>query len=366
MSKKALRIFYGAMALMMVIPMVMSVLGLPRGRSQTEPLSAAAAEATRTAHLPIIRTDPSPTPPSTPTRTPYAAAGVLQVTPFKPMNASTFNTGSFVLENTSLGNERLTSLRIDFSTTIFPKMVFDPEGTAGDYVAKDVEIDQRVGVGSPAHRFEEPNDGGYDVLVMEFQGFDRGDFIAFSVDVDPTSIKGSSAPGPGESGSVSGLELVGATVTLTFDNGSVLTGQLSRMPDSGNVAGSFADLRDGLAPRPSIEIVGVAAPAVVDSADQVVRVSGPALQPVTVMVVEAGLFTEGVPNGGHNLEPFDANNALTYREYDAYVGANGTVEVPVVLSRSGAPGGINIITAVFDNHYGQKGLVAAPLVLELP
>jgi hypothetical protein len=29
-------------------------------------------------------------------------------------------------------------------------------------------------------------------------------------------------------------------------------------------------------------------------------------------------------------------------------------------------GGINIITAVFDNHYGQKGLVAAPLVLELP
>ncbi|MEZ4515646.1 MAG: hypothetical protein R3C44_02015 [Chloroflexota bacterium] len=365
MSKRALRIFYGAMALLMVIPMVLGILGLPRSRQAATVDSAAAAEATRTAHLPIIQTDPSPTPPATPTQTPYSAAAVFQITPFKPMNASTFNTGSFVLENTSLGAERITQLRVDLSTAIFPKMVFDPEGQAGDFVAKDVVVDSRQGVGSPAHHFEAPNDGGYDVLVMDYQGFDPGDYLSFSVDVDPTSIKGSSAPGPGESGSVSGLELVGSTVTLTFDDGTVLTGQISRMPDSGNVAGAYVNLHDGIAPRPELEVVGVTTPAVVDSADQVILVSGPPLQPVTVMVVEAGLFTDGVPGGGHNLEPFDANNALTYREYKAYVGSMGTVEVPVKLSHSGTPGGINIISAVFDNHYGTKGLVSEPLVLEL-
>lgn len=366
MSKKALRLFYAAMALLMLIPMVMGVLGLPRPRTATPPISAAAAEATRTAHLPIIRHDPTPTPVPTPTRIPPGTAGVLQVTPFQPINASTFNTGSFVLENTSSGTERLTSLRIDLSTAIFRKMVFDPHGTAGDVVAKDVEIDQRVGVGSPAHRYEQPRDGGYDVLVMEFQGFDPGDFIAFSVDVDPTSIQGVGAPGPGESGSVSGLELVGATVTLAFDNGRTLVGQLSRMQDAGNVAGAVAMVQEVVPGQPTIEVAGQPSPAVVGAAEQVVRVGGPIGRPVTVMVVEGGLFTDGVPGGGHNLEPFDANNALTFREYETVVGANGFVDVPILLSRSGAPGGINLITAVFDNHYGQKGLVAAPLVLELP
>lgn len=366
MSKKALRIFYAAIAIMMLIPMVMNVFGLPRSRTANQSTSAAAAEATRTAHLPIIRTDPSPTPVMTPTVTPYSPAAVLQVTPFKAMNASTFNTGSFVLENTSLGEERLTQIRIDLSTAIFPKMVFDPDGTAGDTVAKDVQVDDRVSVSSPAHHFEDPNDGGYDVLVMDFQGFKPGGFIAFSVDVDPTSIKGVGAPGPGESGSVSGLELVGSTITMTFDNGHVLTGQLSRMPDSGNVAGAFVDLRDGRPDAPQIEVIGQpSVPAIVNSADQVVRVSGPAGQPVTVMVVEGGLFTDGVPGGGHNIAPFDANNALTYREYKAFVSPTGMIDVPVVLSQSGPPGGINIITAVFDNHYGLKGLVSAPLVLEL-
>ena len=367
MSKKALRIFYAAMALMMVIPMVMGIFGLPRERQVTQTQNtAAAAEATRTSLLPIIRTDPTATPVSTPTQTPYSAAAVLQITPFKAMNASTFNAGSFILENTSLGSERLTQMRIDFSTAIFPKMVFDPDGGAGDAVAKDVVIDQRVGLSSPAHHFENPNDGGYDVLVMDFEKFDRGDYIAFSVDVDPTSIKGAGAPGPAESGSVSGLELVGSTVTLTFDDGSVLTGQISRMTDSGNVAGAFAALRDGLPERPQIEVVGVPSPSLVASADQVVRVSGPAGRPVTVLVIEAGLFTDGVPGGGHNLEPFDVNNALSYREYSAFVGPTGTIDVPVTLTKTGSPTGINLITAVFDNHYGVKGLVADPLVFQLP
>jgi hypothetical protein len=82
-------------------------------------------------------------------------------------------------------------------------------------------------------------------------------------------------------------------------------------------------------------------------------------------VVEGGLFTEGLPGGGFDLDPFEANSAITTREYAAVVGPGGTVDVPVQLSHTLPDGGLNYITAVFDDHYGRRGLVAAPLVLEL-
>lgn len=372
MSKRALRIFYGAMALLMLIPMALNVLGYPRQRTAVGPQNVAAAEATRVSLLPIIQTavtetpSPTSTPPPTPTAAPYSTAGVLFVTRNSQMNASTFNTGSFVIVNSSLGSERLTQLRIDLSTAIFPKMVFDPEGLAGDTVAKDVVIDHREGVDDVNRHFEGPHDDGFDVLVLDFTYFDSGDFVAFSVDVDPTSIRGVGAPGPAESGSVSGIELVGATITMTFDNGAVLAGQLWRMPDPGNDAGAYVDLRSSGQPAaPTLAIVGQSAPAVVAVPNQVARVSGPVGQPVMVTVIEGGMFTEGVPGGGHNVQPFDANNALVYREYTAIVGPDGTADVPIALSRNGIYAGINVITAAYDDHYGRKGLVAAPVVLQL-
>lgn len=86
---------------------------------------------------------------------------------------------------------------------------------------------------------------------------------------------------------------------------------------------------------------------------------------MTVLVVEGGLFLEGVPNGGFDIDPFEANNAVDVREYQAVVGGSGRVDVPIVLMKQNDKSGIHAITAVFDNHYGLKGLVAAPLVVEL-
>ena len=84
-----------------------------------------------------------------------------------------------------------------------------------------------------------------------------------------------------------------------------------------------------------------------------------------VLVAEGGLFTEGLPGGGFDIDPFESNSAITTREYTAIIGAAGTVDVPIVLSRVLPDGGLNHVTAVFDDHYGRRGLVAAPLVLEL-
>ena len=369
---KATRILTTVLTLAVGLVGAAILVGWPAGSGAAPDLTTTPSVTPRyRIHLPHVRLDPSPTPPPTPvvtpTRTPYSAAAALTITRHKAINASTFNTGSFIIGNDSLNGERLSELRIDLSTAMLPDVVFDPFGQAGDAVAKSYTLDG--GLKQASYVFEQPRDGGFDVLVVRYNGFDPGEFSTFSLDIDPTSIKGVGAPGPAESGSVGGLELVGATVTVAFDSGAPITGQVYRLPDDGGVgsdhSGGIAVLRDGLPPRPSLAVVGVTPPAVVTNANQTVRVSGPAGQPVTVLVIENGLFLAGVPNGGFDIDPFEANNALTAREYAAVVGPGGFVDVPISLSRSAPEGGIHAISAVFDDHYGLKGLVAGPVVVEL-
>jgi hypothetical protein len=342
------------------------LMSLPAG-SAAGPAITTTPTPAHAAHLPFIRNDALPTPPPTPTLTPHSAAAALYVTPFGGILASTFNPSSFIVANESLGGERLTQLRIDLSTALFPDMVFDPFGAAGDTVAKNVSVDVREGLSFNGHTFEGDHDGGFDALVLNFANFDRGDRFEFSVDVDPTSITGVGAPGPMESGSVAGLELVGATITATFDDGSTLAGQLWRVPTNAdpNHSGAVALLRPGLPERPALELVGVAAPAHVTGANQVARVGGPAGRPVVVLVVEGGLFTDGLPGGGFDLDPYEANSAVVAREYSGVIGPAGTAEIPIQLSHSLTGGGVNYVSAVFDNHYGIKGLVAPPLAVQL-
>lgn len=370
MSKRSTQIFSIFMLLFLVVPMILGLLVQCGGQQSARPAPAAVAADMERAHLPIVQYDltptpaATPTPPPAPTTTPYSAAAVLFITPFGPLNASTFDPGALIIDNRSLQGERLASLRIDLSTAVFPKMVFDPFGTAGDNVAKDVTIDSRDGVDFRGHRYEAPRGGGFDVLVLDFASFDPGDSLAFSVDVDPNSIKGSGAPGPGESGSVAGLELIGATITATFENGLVISGELERMLDPGNDAGALAYVREGLPERPSLEILNQSPPEIVNVAEHVARVSGPPGQPVLLRVIEGGLFTAGLPGGGFEIEPFDANNALGFREARAVVGADGFVEIPFALSRLLPEGGLNYVTAVFEDGAGFRGPVAGPAILE--
>ena len=321
------------------------------------------------AHLPIIRYDASPTPAPTPTDSPYSAAAVLAITPSTHLQASTYNTGSFRLENISLDDVLLVELRIDLSTAILPDMVFDPFGVAGDKVAKDVTVDRAESLSLDGHAYEGPHDGGFNVLILNFHNFNRGEQFWFSVDVDPTSIAGVGAPGPGEAGSVGGLELIGTTVTATFDDGTVLTNEVARLDDPGNGgrthSGAVAVLRPGLPGRPAVAVSGIAGPAAVSSAQQTVRVTGPIGRPFVLLVIERVHLTAGVLNAGFDLDPFESNTAVDVREYRGNLGVGGAADVPIVLTRSVPEGGINTITAFLDNHYGVSGLVAEPLVLQL-
>lgn len=289
----------------------------------------------------------------------------LQITPSGHLFSSTFEPHSFILTNKAANSQAITHVTIDLSTTIFPDMVYDPNGIAGDQTAKNLQVDSNGAlVGFLGHSFNGPHDDGFDQLNIAFAHFDPGETFSFSIDVDPTSIRGVAAPGPHQSGSVSGLELVGATVTVTFADASMISGQAYRLPHS--VGGSEAVLRSNLPPAPQVQVEGVSgATAVVTESSQTVVIETVTRGLVKVLLIEGGLFTDGVPNGGHDLDPFEANSALSVREYEIFATSGGVVNVPVLLNRTHENGGINHIIVVQENGFGYKGSASSPVILEL-
>ena len=278
------------------------------------------------------------------------------------LNSSTYESGSFRVTNTSAGGQQIARVRVDLSTSLLPDLVFDPSGTAGDTVSKGFTVDTDPGLGTIGHQFTGSHDGGYDALDATFTDFGPGEALAFSVDVDPTSIRGSSQPGPGESGSVSGLELTAATVTVTYEDGTSQSGRLFRSP--GSLGQSQARL-DGVArPAPGVTVVGVPTPATVSQASQAVRVTAPAGASVRLLVAEGALFTAGVPGGGADLDPYEANSVVAVAETSATIGAGGSVDVPVTLTSTVGGGGNNRLVAVVDTP-GATGPTSAVAVVQL-
>jgi large repetitive protein len=302
----------------------------------------------------MLEVQPAPTGPPPATSIEVGAAG---------LNSSTFTPGSFRVTNQSPAGQQIASLRFDLSSSLLPDLVFDPSGTAGDALGKGFSIDANPGVGTVGHSFTASHDGGYQALNATFTDFGPGETLTFSTDIDPTSIKGAFPPGPNETGSVSGLELTGAAVTVTYEDGTSETGRLYRAPGT---QGQARLLLDGAGrPLPSIEVVGAAElPATVGESAQTVRISGPNGASVRLLAVEAGLFTAGVPDGGFDLEPFEANNVVGVDEHTATIGAQGFVDVPVTLRSTAPEAGNNRYVAVVSSG-GATGATSNVAVLEL-
>jgi Ca2+-binding RTX toxin-like protein len=281
-------------------------------------------------------------------------------------DSSTYNPGSFKIKNTSPNGHKIQTLRIHLGSSVLPDMLFDPKGTAGDTTAKCFQPDSGgavVGLVAPADPcatpFSEPRDGGYEILELAFNDFNAGEEFTFSVDVDPTSIKGFA--GAGGAGSVSGLELTGALATAGFDDGSSRSEQTFRIPAS--ATGSQNTLKANPPAKPTIEVVGVSAPAKVQQAQQTVRVTGTPNSSVSLMVLEGGMFTQ--PSGGfYDLDPYEANSAVKVSEQNATIGSGGTVDIPVRLTRSSDSAGLNYMVTVMKDASGRSGPNSNVLVLE--
>lgn len=159
------------------------------------------------------------------------------------IQSSNFGGNSFRIKNT--GHKTITQVTIDVTGALYPDTVFDPEGLAGDSIAKPLHLDTRGGTGivepggPNATRYVGPGGAkGYEKLVLVFapetdSGFNPGERLGFSIDMDPNSIAGTNK-GPVDAGTVphwdaggvSGAELIASRFTVTFADGTTASGQL--------------------------------------------------------------------------------------------------------------------------------------------
>lgn len=277
---------------------------------------------------------------------------------------------SFVLANTSTAGQQLTSLRInvDAGPSMFPDILIDPpDGTpAGDTAGGGFRVDGQTSAGVTATAtYALPRADGYGAIDVRPSGLGPGGELAFSFDIDPTSIKGTT--GATRGGSISGGELHGATVTAGFSDGSIQVNDLSLLP--GSARDSSAALVEGAASEPSVTRPGGATtPLATTAAGQSVVVTGPAGASGTVVVGEGLLDVTGAPGGGTDLDPFEANVLMAARTYGFTLGTGGTATVSIALSdrTDGAAiaTGLNYVTAHLTTG-GSRGRVSAPLVYDL-
>jgi len=292
----------------------------------------------------------------------------LTVTANSGIDSSTYSGGSFEITNT--GEKQIESVTYDLSESLVPDAVFDPNGTAGDATAKGLSIDSQsgdgVGVVSTADGdvFSQPHDGnsddGYDVLTVEFTDFDPDESVAFSTDVDPTTIKGASTTGG--AGSVSGLELAGSAVTVEYADG---TSQTNDLFEDGSAGGAQTTLTADVASAPTLGVEGVSlqstdfpghAAANVSAAQQNITVSGPAGATVTLLVAELS----EPPSDGYDLDDFEGDTAASVTTRTVTLDSNGEATISVSLSSSN----LNYVLGSVDGADG-SGQTSSVVILSV-
>lgn len=296
-----------------------------------------------------------------------SAAAYLAVSPNTGINTSTFATGSFSITNTSTGGEKITNLTLDVSDSQISDVVYDPDGTAGDVTAKALTPDSgTLETGFASGTFDKfqngvDSDDGYQRLTLSFTDFDPGETFTFSMDLDPNSIKGTVTPGPGESGSIAGVELSGSNATVSFDNGATLASTVfKQLTTTTKVGGGEALFQTGRPATVSVTPSAGTSPVTTSSPTASVILSGPPDATVRLMKMEAGLFEQA--GGGYNLSDGDVNSAVLVEETTHTLGASGQIEVDVALTKTTPESGVNLFSAVAVDENGVSGNVTAPVV----
>ena len=264
-------------------------------------------------------------------------------------DTSTYGNNSFQITNT--GDVNIESILFDVTNTFMPDVVFDPSGTGGDTAGRCFTPNNgasAVGVVTDGNNcdmpypFNLPNDtagnyasgnDGYFGLMVDFDDFDSGESFGFAVDMDPNSIKGDNTAGG--SGGISGLEMIGGTVTVEFADGTVITAPIW-MGDAQNDVGGQAVIALGAPTEtPSIDVVGLNTPAVTSQKTQNIAVTGPAGAEFTLLQVDSRLEIDsgytntyddsqpGFAPEGYDIEPFEANESIGKSIYTGSLDASG-------------------------------------------
>lgn len=279
---------------------------------------------------------------------------LVEITPGGNLGASTFGGSSFQITNN--GDVDITSITFDLSTGILPDMVFDPVGAGGDATSNCLTPNSgaaATGFVAPADPcvdpFSAPRQGGFDVMTIDFTDFNNGESFFFTTDIDPNSIQG--VQGAGNAGAVSGYELVGATITMTFADGSTV---VSSLYEDGSLGGAQAVVAPGAIAAPTIAVAGVAStPATVFDPNQTITVVGNPGDNVSLLNMDSRLFiASGDPPFNVTDPTYYANEAMSGKAlYTGVIPAGGSLDIPVTLLKTvpgnATPeGGLNQFIAV--------------------
>ncbi len=298
-------------------------------------------------------------------------AVTLAITPnADDVQKSNYDSGSFVLSN--VGDKIVTKVEIDVSGAVLKDAVFDPFGLAGDTIAKVLTINNAGGTGvdAPNNDASDPNNGtyvgaggttGYEGVVLTFDqttsgGFQSGETMTFSVDMDPNSVAGAKkstldagSDPDWDVGGVSGAELIGSRFTVTYADGTTSTGYLHGTGTQAGARGLSSQASPGTEASLVVNGLGEGGVGTYSADDFTMVVSGPAGAVMRVVLMKAMIqpTTNAFTTGGTGEQAYapqlDAQlAALAASDFPA----NNAVElqtVDVTLT-----GGVQDISSLFD------------------
>ncbi|WP_156653324.1 hypothetical protein [Methylobacterium sp. Leaf111] len=230
---------------------------------------------------------------------PEAGVAELIFTPNAGINVSTFDPNTIKLNNLSQSGNDLKQVVINFSQAILPDGVFfDPNAAGGDN-GKPFQINSQTGSFTASASYQIGSaTTGYRQMTLDFNDFNPGEGLSFSLDIDPDSLLGFKQSVP--AGGVSGAELAGSHVSFIFADGSITQADLF----GSGVAQTEARGVSNLHAAPTVSLQNVSSGNIVYPAgDPTISVQG--APGSTVRVQMMAVAQQDVPFSS----PFEGNTA---------------------------------------------------------
>lgn len=281
----------------------------------------------------------------------------------------TYNDFSFNLTNYSTNPTfNIVEVRINLSTAIMQDIFFDPNAQSGDKVGKGFTPNGgATPTGLTGSLFSNYDNfhSGYRELILSFADtgsnvFGQFNTLSFSLDVDHSSLK--FYDGPDNVGRISGLDLVGATVTVEFSDGTILTSQATPVKNcKGKSELIFSDQCAFIGVPTLVSITTPSPQSYSFDTTHVIRLLGQPNKEVIFYQVEGEMdFKED----DHLPYPFDIddheeNHFLSVKVDTVSLGNFGLVDIPVTLSNTAANGGrvhFFAVTVGDSSGFSQGGL----------
>ncbi|MEO9781805.1 MAG: malectin domain-containing carbohydrate-binding protein [Sedimentitalea sp.] len=310
------------------------------------------------------------------------------------IESSNYGNNSFQVTNT--GDKKIAAVFVDVTNALYQDVVFDPDGAGGDDAFKvwginsDGSTGAYIGGGDGGYFLAGqdplpndtgtgiPSNGGYKGAIVKFDGsdggFENGETVGFSGDMDPNSIAGltkasvdGSAIDSWDVGGISGHEMIGSTFTVLFDDGTTAYGQLS---SDGSASGSQALASEAgftaSAPTLTVNGVGAGSTGTYGVSQPTITVTGTPGDTVRVTLTKGFNPVTETSNGiaelvENRLERYDfkASNNFDSQSIDVVIGSDGTFDATGMFDYNNAVANNKADGTFPGDDVAQLGFVAS-------